>query len=81
MSWQLQEAKQRFSHVVKRALEEGPQVVTRHGEETVVIVAAAEYRQLVRKAGRKSFKEHILSAPLEGIDLERSKDTDRPVDL
>jgi prevent-host-death family protein len=81
MIWQLQEAKQRFSQVVKRALEEGPQIVTRHGEESVVIVAATEYRQLVRKAGRKSFKEHLLAAPLEGIEIERAKDTGRPVDL
>ncbi len=32
MSWQLQEAKQKFSELVRRALDEGPQIVTRHGE-------------------------------------------------
>ncbi len=40
MNWQVQEAKQRFSELVRRTLEEGPQVVTRHGEEVVVVVAA-----------------------------------------
>ena len=40
MSWQLQEAKQKFSELVRRTLEEGPQVVTRHGEEVVVVVTA-----------------------------------------
>ncbi len=38
MSWQLQEAKQRFSELVRRALEEGPQTVTRRGEEVVVVI-------------------------------------------
>ena len=46
MTWQLQEAKQRFSEVVRRALEQGPQVVTRHGEAAVVIVSAREFEAL-----------------------------------
>lgn len=46
MAWQVQEAKQRFSEVVRRALSEGPQVVTRHGEPAVVVLAADEYRRL-----------------------------------
>lgn len=47
MVWQVQEAKQRFSEVVRRALSEGPQVVTRHGEPAVVVVAADEYQRLL----------------------------------
>jgi prevent-host-death family protein len=35
-SWQVQEAKQRFSELVQRALDEGPQVVTRRGKEAVL---------------------------------------------
>ena len=46
MSWQLQEAKQRFSELVRRAQKEGPQVVTRHGEEVVVVVPAEEFRRM-----------------------------------
>ena len=46
MAWQVQEAKQRFSELVRRALTDGPQVVTRHGEPAVVVVAADEYRRL-----------------------------------
>jgi prevent-host-death family protein len=41
--WKLQDAKARFSEVVDRALHDGPQVVTRHGENTVVIVAYREF--------------------------------------
>ena len=49
MFWQIQQAKQRFSELVRRALSEGPQVVTRHGEPTVVVVAAEEYQRLRRQ--------------------------------
>ncbi|MDX8150500.1 type II toxin-antitoxin system Phd/YefM family antitoxin [Patulibacter brassicae] len=43
-TWQLQEAKQQFSEVVRRTLDEGPQVVTRNGEEVVAVVPIAEWR-------------------------------------
>ena len=46
MSWQLQEAKQKFSELVRRTLEEGPQVVTKHGEEVVVVVPVEEFRRM-----------------------------------
>ena len=82
MAWQLQEAKQRFSELVRRTLEEGPQVVTRHGEEVVVVVPAGEFR---RTSGEKlDFKEYLMSAP-EGLELiipERPpNDFPREVDL
>lgn len=82
MSWQLQEAKQRFSELVRRTLDEGPQVVTRHGEEVVVVVPAEEFR---RMGGEKmDFKEFLMSAP-EGLELiipERPpNDFPREVDL
>ncbi|MBA3617496.1 MAG: type II toxin-antitoxin system prevent-host-death family antitoxin [Rubrobacteraceae bacterium] len=80
MSWQLQEAKQRFSELVRRTLEEGPQVVTRHGEEVVVVVPAEEFR---RTSGEKlDFKEFLLSGPdLSVLDLERPKEMPRDVEL
>ena len=66
MAWQLQEAKQRISELVRRTLEEGPQVVTRHGEEVIVVVLAGEFR---RTSGEKlDFKEYLMSAP-EGLEL------------
>ncbi len=80
MPWQLQEAKQRFSELVRRTLEEGPQVVTRHGEEVVVVVPAEEFR---RTSGEKlDFKEFLLSGPdLSVLDLERPKEMPRDVEL
>jgi len=46
MKWQVQEAKQRFSELVQRALDEGPQTVTRHGDEVVVVLSKREYLRL-----------------------------------
>jgi prevent-host-death family protein len=80
MPWQLQEAKQRFSELVRRALYEGPQVVTRHGEEAVVVVAAREYRRLA--GGAPDFREFLLGGPdLSALDLERSRERPREVEL
>jgi len=46
MRWQVQDAKQRFSELIRTAHAEGPQVVTRHGEEIAVVVDIADYRRL-----------------------------------
>jgi prevent-host-death family protein len=74
--WQLQEAKQRFSEVVRRALDDGPQVVTRRGEEAVVVVSAKEYARL--QGDKPDFAAFLLAAPdLGGLDLERSRDMPR----
>ena len=63
---QLQEAKQRFSELIRSVEADGPQFVTRHGEEVAVIVSIADYRHL-RNAG-EDFKAFLQSAP--DLDLE-----------
>jgi prevent-host-death family protein len=80
VSWQLQEAKQKFSELVRRALEDGPQVVTRRGEEVVVVVPAEEFRRLT--GDKPDFKEFLMSAPdLSVLDLERQKEMPRDIEL
>jgi prevent-host-death family protein len=80
MSWQLQEAKQKFSELVRRALEDGPQVVTRHGEEVVVVVPVEEFRRLT--GDKPDFKEFLMSAPdLSVLDLGRPREMPRDVEL
>ena len=44
--WQLQEAKQRFSEVIRAVEREGPQIITRHGEDVAVIIDIAEWHKL-----------------------------------
>jgi len=80
MTWQVQTAKQRFSELVERAVDEGPQIVTKHGRETVVVLEIGEYRRLLGVP--MDFKEFLMSAPdFSMLDLERSKDLSREVDL
>ncbi|NUP01110.1 MAG: type II toxin-antitoxin system Phd/YefM family antitoxin [Nonomuraea sp.] len=70
--WRLQEAKQRFSEVIRRAHDEGPQVVTRHGRDVAVILDVAEYDRL--KGEQPDFKEFLLSGPdLSDLDLTRDQ--------
>jgi prevent-host-death family protein len=80
MPWQVQEAKQKFSELVQRAIDEGPQTVTRRGQDVVVVVAASEFRRLT--GGKPDFKEFLLSGPdLSALDLERSSDLPRKIEL
>lgn len=78
MPWQIQEAKQRFSQLLRRALEDGPQVVTRHGEEVAVVLSLEDYRRL----GGSDFKAFLLDAPdLGALDLYRSDEPAEIVEL
>ena len=80
MRWQLQEAKQRFSELVRHARAEGPQVVTKHGEEVAVVVSIEEYRRLAEEL--PSFKEFLLTAPdLDALEIDRSRERARVVEL
>jgi antitoxin Phd len=58
--WQVQEAKARFSEFLDKALEEGPQIVTRRGVETAVLVPFAEWERMKARA-RPTLKELLLS--------------------
>ncbi len=79
-SWQLQQAKQRLSEVVRRTIEEGPQVITRHGRAAVVVVAADEFERL--RGTRVDFKEFLRKAPdIASLKIARSRTPARRVRL
>ncbi len=65
--WVLQDAKNGFSQVVEHALKEGPQTVTRHGRECVVILSSKEYHRMFKKEGR--LIDFFRTSSLAGIDL------------
>lgn len=58
--WPVQDAKARFSELLDTSLREGPQIVTRRGVETAVLVPVDEWRRL-QESGRPSLKELLLS--------------------
>ncbi len=59
-TWQVQDAKARFSEFLDASLKDGPQVVTRRGVEAAVLVPVEEWRRL-RKAARRTLKELLLA--------------------
>ncbi len=67
--WQLQHAKNRLSEVINLAMSEGPQVITRHGEKTAVILSYAEYEKLCRTQGKLS--DFFRGSPLADMDVSR----------
>ena len=82
--WKLQDAKARFSEVFRLAHSQGPQRVTRHGKEAVVVLSASEFERLARQSKRsKSLVRFFSESPLagSGVDLDRKPDYDRPVEL
>ncbi|WP_295584408.1 type II toxin-antitoxin system Phd/YefM family antitoxin [uncultured Lamprocystis sp.] len=81
--WQLQDAKARFSDVVRRAVEQGSQHVTVNGEERAVVVSAQEYERLT---GHRTGRELVLllaESPLAEVEFEHPRITGpvRDVDL
>ena len=59
-TWQVQDAKARFSELIETSLAEGPQIVTKRGVETAVLVAIEEWRRMEKRA-RPELKELLLA--------------------
>jgi antitoxin Phd len=76
--WQLQEAKNKFSEVVEEALNHGPQVITKRGVETVIVLSYAEYRTML--LNRKKLSTFFRESPLVGVELDLTRDKSGPRD-
>jgi prevent-host-death family protein len=80
--WKLEDAKARFSELVRRANSEGPQTVTVRGKEAAVVLSAEEFAALQPPpADRVPWADFIAGLDLEGLDLSREPDFGREVDL
>jgi prevent-host-death family protein len=81
MRWQVQEAKQRFSEVLRAAATGEPQVVTKHGEEIAVVIDIADYRRL--RGLDVTFMEYLRVDAVADDDFEvdRPREHPREVDL
>lgn len=88
-TWQVQDAKQRLSELLRRAASDGPQFVTKHGEEVAVVLDIVDYRRLTGSGEAVDFKlvlsgeQHhpeygeALADVLEEIAAERAEDLPR----
>jgi prevent-host-death family protein len=79
-AWKLEDAKARFSEVVRRAREQGPQRVTYHGKDAVVVIAVDDLKRLL-PAGRprQSVVDFLQETALGEIDVRRAPDRGRDV--
>lgn len=80
--WQLQEAKNGLSQLIKEAVSGAPQHVTLHGKPAAVVVSAAEYARLTRR-GKGKLSAALLRPDIAGenIDFGRDRDTGRDIVL
>ncbi len=80
MTWNLADAKNRLSELLKLVHTEGPQRITRHNKEAVMVITETEYDKL--RGATPGFKELLLSGPdLNDLDLTRDKSEMRDVTL
>jgi prevent-host-death family protein len=68
--WLLQDAKARFSELVRRVRSEGPQHVTVHGRDEVVVIAAEEFRRLKGDLTGQALIAAMQASPHRDIDIE-----------
>ena len=74
--WQLQEAKNKLSEVVEEAIKNGPQLITRRGVASVILLSCEEYRRL--SVTRKKLSTFFRESPLAEVSLELSRDKSLP---
>ncbi|GAB6112085.1 type II toxin-antitoxin system Phd/YefM family antitoxin [Desulfomicrobium salsuginis] len=81
-TWQIQEAKNKFSELIDKTLSEGPQVVTKHGTEVAVVIPIEQFRRLT--APKQRLGDFLLNSPLRNSELviKRDQTTElREIDL
>lgn len=77
-TWQIQDAQTGLSEVIELACAEGPQTITRRGEELAVVLSIEDYRALA--AHPPNFKAYLLGGPkVDDFPIERAHDTGRAV--
>jgi prevent-host-death family protein len=80
-TWTVAEAKAKFSEVIKRAMADGPQSITRNGRTAAVIVGADEWQRKTKRVG--NLAEFFAQSPLResGLKIRRIKDRPRKMNL
>ncbi len=72
-AWQVQQAKSRFSELIEDAQTKGPQIITKHGAETAVVLSINEYRSLTSVEPRMDLAEFLLRSPKFLTDEEHDE--------
>ena len=79
-TWSVFDAKAKFSEVIDRAVSDGPQVITRRGKPTAVVMSMEAYERQAKP--QPDFKEFLQHGPLGDLQIERSNEGwDRDINL
>ena len=78
-NWQLQDAKNRFSELVEKAIHLGPQTVTKRGVKAVVVLSFDEYKKLTQP--KSDLVDFFKNSPLHDIELDLERDKDLPREI
>jgi prevent-host-death family protein len=71
MTWQLQEAKYKLSEVIDASINKGPQIISRRGPNTAVIISFKDYQRLTKP--KKDLKQLLRNSGFNELDLTRDK--------
>ena len=71
-TWQLQEAKNKFSRVIENAVNSGPQIITKRGVKVAIVMSYAEYQTMI--ASRGSLSAFFHDSPMAGTDIDLARD-------
>jgi prevent-host-death family protein len=72
--WLLQDAKARFSELVRKVRSEGPQHVTVHGRDEVVVIAAEEFRRLKGEMTGELLIKAMRASPYRDVNIEPKRE-------
>ncbi|MCU7939607.1 MAG: type II toxin-antitoxin system Phd/YefM family antitoxin [gamma proteobacterium symbiont of Bathyaustriella thionipta] len=78
-TWQLQDAKSKFSQLVESAMADEPQIVTKHGHNAVVVLSYKEYEAMTKP--KISLVNFFRDSPLAGVELDISRNNDFPREI
>ena len=71
--WMLQDAKARFSELLRRVRSEGPQHVTVHGRDEVVVISAEEFRRLRGGLTGQALIDALQDSPHRDLEIEPAR--------
>ena len=77
-TWKLEDARNGFSELVRRAMADGPQLVMRNGRDAVVVIGVEEYRRLTAP---RNLLDFLRDSPLAEAVADGDLDLERPRDL
>lgn len=78
-TWQLQEAKARFSELINEVIEDGYHTITKNGRPVAIIISYEEFEKL--KTPKNSLGDFLSESPLSDLDIERDRNVGREIDL